>query len=182
MTRRSRTVARSRARARKIRERLIREKRQARTLLLMGRFLKEFRENGNILRSAELAGIERRTVQKWRKLSPEFEALYGEALDDALDRLEEEARRRAVDGVDEPLVSAGKLVCHVRKYSDQLLTVLLKGKRPDTFRERHEFTGKDGGPMITVDRARKMTDEELVAATELELAKLKAVVGRAPRG
>jgi hypothetical protein len=35
--------------------------------------------------------------------SRRFKALYDEALEDALDQLEEEARRRAVDGVLKPI-------------------------------------------------------------------------------
>ncbi len=55
----------------------------------------------------------------------------------ATDRLEDEARRRAVEGIEEPLVSAGKLVrddhgqpIWVRRYSDNLLLGLLKARRP----------------------------------------------------
>jgi hypothetical protein len=55
----------------------------------------------------------------------------------AADRLREEAWRRAVDGVSEPLVSAGKLVhdddgqpIMVKRYSDSLLQVLMKAHQP----------------------------------------------------
>jgi hypothetical protein len=114
-----------------------------------------------------VAKVGRRTVYDWLE-DKAFKALYDEAHEDALDQLEEEARRRAVDGVLEPLVSAGKLVTTVKKYSDALLITLLKGKRPDTFRERHEYTGKDGKP-IQVEQINEMTDAEMKARM-LELA------------
>jgi hypothetical protein len=60
-----------------------------------------------------------------------------EAEEIAVDRLADEARRRALEGVLEPLVSAGKLVrddegkpISVRRYSDNLLLTLLKAHRP----------------------------------------------------
>ena len=42
----------------------------------------------------------------WRK-DPAFEALMAEAHEDALDALEEEAERRGVDGVLEPVFPGG---------------------------------------------------------------------------
>jgi hypothetical protein len=101
-----------------------------------------------------------------------FKALFDEAHEDALDALEEEARRRAVDGVLEPVYQGGEKVGTIRKYSDALLMLLLKGKRPDTFRERHEVTGKNGGPLHT------QTDVIVKAKSSL-LEKLDRLSGRA---
>ena len=36
----------------------------------------------------------------------------------------------------------------IRVYSDLLLVTLLKGKRPDTYRERFEHTGENGQPLM----------------------------------
>ena len=67
------------------------------------------------------------------------------------------------------MVSAGQLVCRVRKYSDSLLMLLLKGKCPDTFRERFEHTGKNGRSLGLPDDIRRESDEELKArALEFE--------------
>lgn len=44
--------------------------------------------------------------------------------------LEAEARRRGVEGVEEPILFQSKVVTTVRKYSDVLLIFLLKGLRP----------------------------------------------------
>ena len=86
------------------------------------------------------AGIGRRTAYNWLEQDEQFQKLYAEAHEDALDLLEEEARRRGVDGVLEPVFQGGKKVGSIRKYSDNMLALLLKRKRPDTFRERHEHT------------------------------------------
>lgn len=143
---------------------------QQRTLMGQARFLVMFRQCGNVLRSAQAVGIGRRTVYDWLQ-EEAFKRLYDEAHEDALDILEEEARRRAVDGVEEPVVSAGKLVTTVRRYSDTLLIALLKAKRPETFRDRIEHTGKNGRP-ITVEAIRAMTDGELKARALDLIAKM----------
>jgi hypothetical protein len=83
-----------------------------------------------------VAGTSRTRVYEFRKADPTFASAWEEASESAVDRLEDEARRRAVDGVPEPLVSAGKLVrdgdgqpISVRRYSDNLLMALLKARR-----------------------------------------------------
>jgi hypothetical protein len=159
----TKTAKAKRARAAARRERELRDTRQARTLLAQGRFLADFARCGVVLRAAQAAAVGRRTVYLWLE-QKDFKRLYDEALEDALDGLEEEARRRAVDGVLEPMVSAGIRVCDKRVFSDGLLTTLLKGKKPDTYRERHEVTGKNGGPLLTREEAGELTDQQLQAA------------------
>jgi hypothetical protein len=128
---------------------------QARTVKARTRFLAEFARCGNVLRSAESAGMGRARIYEWLK-GEAFKALYAAAHEDALDQLEEEARRRAVDGVFSSVYQGGKKVGTVTEYSD----TLLKGKRPDTFRERVEHTEK-AGKALTVEVVRRMSDEEI---------------------
>jgi len=102
-----------------------------------GQFLKALAETGSVATSAALAGTSRTRVYELRKADQEFAGAWEDAEEIATDRLEEEARRRAVKGVEEPLVSAGKLVrdengqpITVTRYSDSLLLALLKAHRP----------------------------------------------------
>jgi hypothetical protein len=74
--------------------------------------------------------------QEWNK-QPEFKAAFEQAAEDATDLLEEEARRRAIEGVPEPHFYEG-WVRVVQKYSDSLLMFLLKGKR-EAYREKRSF-------------------------------------------
>lgn len=124
--------------------------------LAKARFLAHFAVTGNVLKSAQAAKVGRRTVYGWLEADQVFRSLHDEAHQDALDLLEEEARRRAVDGWLEPVYQGGKRVGLIKKYSDALLIFYLKGKRPETFRERFEHTGKNGDPIQTevVDRAK----------------------------
>lgn len=121
-----------------------RELQQLRTLKAKATFLRLFAQCGNVLRSCQAAKIGRRTAYDWLATDEQFKVLYDQAFEDALDALEEEARRRAVDGVLKPVYQGGVKVGSIREYSDTLLITLLKGKRPDTYRERFEHTGKGG--------------------------------------
>jgi uncharacterized protein YbjQ (UPF0145 family) len=103
---------------------------QTRTVHSQMRFLREFARCGIILRAAQAAGVGRRVVTLWRE-DPAFEALMAEAHEDALDQLEEEARRRGADGVLEPVYQGGHQVGSIRRYSDHLQMMFLKGKRRD---------------------------------------------------
>lgn len=122
---------------------------QARTLRAKALFLKSFADRGIVLRSCAAAKIGRRTVYDWLENDPTFKELYDAALEDAVDAMEDEARRRAVDGVLKPVFQGGVKVGSIREYSDSLLIAILKGRRPSIYRERFEHTGADGGPIET---------------------------------
>lgn len=65
-----------------------------------------------------------------------FARAWDSALEVATDALEAEARRRAIQGVSEPVGwYQGKPGGKVRRYSDTLLIFLLKAHRPEKFRE-----------------------------------------------
>ena len=117
------------------------------TVRAKARFLRAFRDYGIVGAAAAKAKCGRRTVYQWLERDPKFKALYLEAYEDAVDMLETEARRRGVEGTDRPVYQGGKRVGYEREYSDSLLILLLKGKKPDTYRDRHEHTGPGGQPL-----------------------------------
>ena len=80
-------------------------------------FLSSFRQSGNITRSAEAAEVTRQAVFYAHKRDPDFRALYEEAKEESIERLEDVARKRATES------------------SDNLLIFLLKAMRPDVYRE-----------------------------------------------
>lgn len=75
----------------------------------------------------------RRTAYHWRE-DAAYRAQWDEALQDACDLLEREARRRAVDGWPEPVWHKGEMCGTVQKYSDRMLELLLQAHRPERFR------------------------------------------------
>ena len=77
--------------------------------------------------------MRRRFAERLRKTDPEFAADCMEAIAIAIDRLEEEAWRRGIDGDEEYIVRGGQIVLGpddepltVRKRSDPILLMLLR--------------------------------------------------------
>jgi len=119
-----------------------------RTAATRKRFLEIYAECGNITMAAREAGVCRDTHYQWL-LDPEYAAAFEEAEQIASDLLLEEARRRAHDGWDEPVVYQGELQYEkvwnpeakrfeltgaplaIRKYDSTLLMFLIKAKRPE---------------------------------------------------
>ncbi|HVP10611.1 MAG TPA: hypothetical protein VMV94_05405 [Phycisphaerae bacterium] len=94
-------------------------------------FLKGYAETGNIRDTARSTGIGRRTHDNWLKADDWYRKAFQDLRREALNALVSEARRRAVQGVQEPHYDKdGNLTHVVRKYSDALLIVLLKANGP----------------------------------------------------
>ena len=112
-------------------------------------FLDTLRGTGNVRLAASNADVAPQVAYRARDSSATFRADWDEALEEARELLEAEARRRAAIGVDEPVFYKGKVVGHIRKYSDNLLMFLLKAHWPEKFRENHavEHSGPGGGPV-----------------------------------
>jgi hypothetical protein len=101
-----------------------------------GAFLAALRATGNVRSACEAAKVGRRTAYHWRE-DATFKAQWDEALQDACDLLEREARRRAVDGWPEPVWHKGEMCGTVQKYSDRMLELLLIAHRPEKFRSNY---------------------------------------------
>jgi hypothetical protein len=82
------------------------------------RFVEIFAATGNVRLAATAAGVSRDAPYKRAQADPEFAASWLRSREDAVDSLEAECRRRALNG------------------SDALLTFLLRAERPDKYRER----------------------------------------------
>ena len=129
-----------------------------RTAKVRAAFLAGLEDGMTIAAASKAAGAGRRTMYDWREADTDFAAAWDDAYETGTDVLEDEAKRRAADGVEEPVFYQGEKVATVRKYSDTLLIFMLKGRRPEKFKDRHEHTGKDGGPIET----KEMSDLEIV--------------------
>jgi hypothetical protein len=93
-------------------------------------------------RAAKAAGVGRSTAYLWRQEDPEFAAKWDEAVAQGIDRLEDEALRRAVEGVKRPVYRGGVLVGEITEYSDKLLMFLLKRRRPEVYDRSHDGSRK----------------------------------------
>jgi len=116
------------------------------------RFLDNLRESGNVTGAARTTGISRQTAYDHKATDPDFSTAWDHAMEEAIDALEAEARRRSMEGVERPVFHRGQQCGVIRQYSDTLLIFLLKAHRPGKFRDnpRGAFPdpgkGQTGGP------------------------------------
>lgn len=118
-------------------------------------FLAALAEVPVIAHACKAAGVNRTTAWRAREADPEFAQAWDEAMEEGIDRAEQEAFRRAVVGYEKPVWYKGKLVGTETVHSDALLALILKGRRKKVYAERTELTGADGGPVAQVDETAK---------------------------
>jgi hypothetical protein len=100
-------------------------------------FLDAYCACGFIGRAAADAGVDRRTVQRWAAADPAFADAMEDARATYVERLEAEADRRGVEGVEKPVGwYKGEAGGTVREYSDSLLVTRLKALAPDRYADR----------------------------------------------
>ncbi|AQS87919.1 hypothetical protein AA101099_1515 [Neoasaia chiangmaiensis NBRC 101099] len=116
-------------------------------------FLDHLALTANVTASARVAGVVRGTIYLWRETDEDFARGWADALEAAVDALEGEARRRALSGYEEPVLSGGKLVVDDhgspmmrRRYSDGLMRFLLRAHRPSLFRD----VPREGDKAVTI--------------------------------
>jgi len=95
---------------------------------------------GVISHACRAAGVSRSSHYNWMNGSEDYRKRFEEARVVAAEYIETEARRRAVDGWDEPVFQKGKRVGTKRCYSDLLLVMLLNAKMPEKFRRTLDCT------------------------------------------
>ena len=137
-------------------------------------FLAALAEVPVVVHACKAAGVNRTTAWRAREADPEFAKAWDEAMEEGIDRAEQEAFRRAVVGYEEPVVHHGRLSylyeryvdddgkeqyrpvldangqpvpLTVRKHSDALLALILRGRRKAVYAERKELTGADGAAL-----------------------------------
>jgi len=99
-------------------------------------YLKGVARLGTQTAGCRAAKVDSRTVYQWREHDPTFIARERLAKEELADSLEAEAVRRGVLGVTVPVYQAGRFVGTRVEYSDALLTLVLRGARPEKYRDR----------------------------------------------
>lgn len=137
------------------------------------RYLSMLRKTGNKSVSARAIGFAPSTVIRHRQEDSSFDADCIEALDEAADALEAEARRRAVEGVlREKSIGSGDNARFIEEYqySDTLLIRLLEANKPQKFAQRTkaEISNPDGSMRPPAD------DKQLAVALASLLALAEA--------
>ena len=132
-------------------------------------FLVALEECGNISEAAKKAKLSRGTLYRKYQSDKAFAAAWEESLAIGISALEDEAKRRAYRGWEEPVWHKGEQCGTVRKFSDTLLIVLLKAHMPEKYREnlKMDLFGNIGN----------MSNEQLLLAIEQMEAKRKPLQG-----
>lgn len=126
-------------------------------------FLAVVAETCNVTKAAAAIGVSRWTVYDWRKTDNEFALAWIEAEKIGVEGMKDEIKRRAFDGVIEPVFYQGSACGEIRKYSDTLAMFLVKAHDP-AYRDSSKV--ELSGQLALTD----MTDDEIRA----ELAAITA--------
>lgn len=127
-------------------------------------FLEAFEDEGMVSKACQVVGVSRQAVYAERQRNEEFAVAWADVEERVVERMEHEAYRRAVEGVEKPLVSAGRHVTNVTEYSDSLLQFLLKARRPERYREN-----------VKVEHAGAIAQRVQVDLSKLDASELDAL-------
>lgn len=133
-------------------------------------FLDVLAKTGNVTEACNQVGVSRMTAYNHRDRDQAFSDQWDNALQQAADVLEAEAWRRAKEGYDEPQFYKGAVCGYVRKFSDQLLMFMLRGLRPERYRERM---------VLSPDQLDKLIERELNRAKDDKPLEVQADCGPA---
>lgn len=133
------------------------------------RFLEVLAETGHVARSCKAVGLNRITAYARRAADEEFRKAWEEAHAIGLSVLEDEAKRRAFEGVEEPVFYQGDICGYKTQYSDNLLMFLLQGNN-SKYKRKQEITGANGGPLAVLAQ---LDDEGLDEVIKQRLRELQ---------
>ena len=136
-------------------------------------FLAAYSRLGRLREAAALAGINVRAHWTWMQ-QPAYAEAFAVAHKEAITCLEDEAQRRAVEGDEVPIVSAGQIVTMVTKRSDALLMFLLKALDKKKYAEHttSENDNKNANANLNMNLDYSKLDIEELRVLEKLLSKL----------
>ncbi|MDP2332844.1 MAG: hypothetical protein Q8M19_19325 [Reyranella sp.] len=101
-------------------------------------FLHFLSRSGSVTFAALQSRLDRRTVYRLRANDGQFAAQWDEALNLGIDRLQDDAMQRALNGTERHLWRNGKQVGSVLQYDNKLLQFLLRAHRPEIYSEKRQ--------------------------------------------
>lgn len=97
--------------------------------------LEVLRATANVTKAAQAIGVSRQTAHDWRAQDVQFAKAWDDAINTAMEAAEGELYRRAVEGTLKPVFYQGGECGEIREYSDTLLMFMLKGHKPEKYRD-----------------------------------------------
>lgn len=99
------------------------------------KWLNEFVQRGSITATCKARKISRQTFYDWTKQDTEFKKVFEEQARPMITTLlEDEAYRRAMQGVPKGIYYKGEKIATEREYSDSLLVTLLRANCPQRYK------------------------------------------------
>ena len=117
---------------------------------LQSRFLKCFEACASVTQAARWTKITRAAHYLWMKESRAYSDAFADSERVAARTLEDEAVRRAHQGLRKAVWYKGRIVGYETEFSDTLMALLLKGAMPKKYGTTNtamELTGAGGGPI-----------------------------------
>jgi hypothetical protein len=129
-------------------------------------FLAAYARTGNISKAAEDAGVDRKLHYQWLKNDPAYPDAFTEAHEKSVERMEAEADRRAVQGLQKVKTYQGEIIMVPsdltdpespkvplieHEYSDTLLIFRLKALKPEKYRDNASVDLTSGGKSFTLN-------------------------------
>ena len=138
-------------------------------------FFHHLGRTGSVTVAANRAQLRRSTLYERRQNDEEFAERWARALDLGVERLQDNAMNRAMNGTPRPVWRNGQEVGSVRQFDNRLLQFLLKAHRPDLYGDR----GKAAAPALPFDLVKRMAAaEERLAEREKKAGAQKKTKGK----
>lgn len=130
-------------------------------------YLSELSKHGAPGVAAEAVSVHRSSIARARHRHPTFAIAEAAAKQKAGDRWEAEVARRAFEGVEEPVFHQGIECGTVRKYSDTLAMFMLKGLRPEKYRDGQTNISVNTSVAVTISEPerQKLLERRRLALT-----------------
>lgn len=126
-------------------------------------FLEAFKDSGLVSEACRVSKVSRTTAYTERQRNEAFALAWADIEEETTEEMEREAIRRGSKGFDRPVFQGGKQVGTITEYSDALLQFMLRGRRPEKYRDHHTVEHKgEVTRRVKLDLA-KLTDDQLEA-------------------
>lgn len=141
-------------------------------------FLAELSECASVAMAAAHVGINRTSLYRERRRSKRFAKKWQEACDLGVERLQDDAMNRALQGEARPVYRNGEKVGDFRRHDTSLLKFLLQSHRPEVYGARRDAAA----PALPFDLVKRVNAAEKRAKAHLDEKRAKEAKGQSAKG
>ena len=119
-------------------------------------FFHHLGRTGSVTIAAQRAQLRRSTLYQMRKDDEAFAERWAQALDLGVERLQDNAMNRAMNGTSRPVWRNGRQVGSVQQFDNRLLQFLLRAHKPQLYADR----GKPAAAPLPFDLVKRVQAAE----------------------